>query len=449
MSSFSGWTEPQMHVIVNRTRDHPLRLASESGPRVFQKIMPPQSTTRVEQALIMINIVLLPAQDYEDYIPAPGGLSIIFIIFGLSLIYILLNRFNELSKIWFHPVFRAAYLFLCVAVLMESVHPLASYAEIIRIGQMFLGALIIATMCRDRHALRTSIYGYIVAGIWVSVFVFMTSYDVLQGATVTGFDEATLLRGAAFGDMSRGTNPNALAFYCAQGAVVALALALTARISRHRILFFGIALFCFISAFLPLSRGGVAVVILSCVAVMWRSGIKYGKVILVAAVLASTAVLWVPDAVWNRMTFSVGVAGEKQEGRARVYTAAIEHLPEYVMTGIGSGHFWKLWGREKAFRGSGAHNSVIQVMIYWGLPGLLALIGVVWQAYRFRPNCSGGDALTLCLLGLTVSLLLVAQLGHNLYSKEFSFGLGLLVGSRHWIWPTGTVLLAQKNSSVL
>ena len=399
----------------------------------------------------MATIVLLPLQ---DHLPSVAGFSIMFIIFGVLATYVVMRRPGMLDKVWLHPVFRAAYVFLCLSFFMESLNPASSYTEILRTGQMIAGAAMIASLCRDRQALRAGLYGYIVAGIWLSVLLFLTSYGVLRGVTATNFSDASMIRAKAFDNMPLHANLNGMAFVSAQGAVAALAFALNASSALRRNLFFGIALFCIIAAFLPLSRGGTVILIVSCATVMFASGLTRGKTILLAGVIIAGVMIWVPDAVWSRMTFSTQAHEGKMEGRARVYTAAVQHLPEYVLTGVGVGNFWGPWGKRSSFAGSygeviGAHNCFIQVTIYWGLAGFLVLIAVIWQAYRYFPTQCGNDVLATSLLGIAVSLLLDMLVSHNLSAKEFSLGLGFLVGAYHWIWPTGIVQSASSERKYL
>jgi len=142
------------------------------------------------------------------------------------------------------------------------------------------------------------------------------------------------------------------------------------------------------------------------------------------------------------MAFSTQVHDGKVEARARIYKASVEYLPEYVLTGVGMANYWGHWGAQHRFTGRtgvvGAHNCFFQVTIYWGLAGFLALLTVIWQAYRYCPKHCGNDTLALSLLGIVVSVGLMLLIVPNLYSKPFSLGLGLLVGARYWIWPTGS-----------
>ena len=109
--------------------------------------------------------------------------------------YVVLNRFQALSSIWLHPVFLAAYAFLGLAGFMESFHPDPSYSEIFRIGLMVVGAVLISSVCRDKTALRSTIGGYLLAAIGMSVLLFLTLYGVLSGVTAGSFDEASRIRG--------------------------------------------------------------------------------------------------------------------------------------------------------------------------------------------------------------------------------------------------------------
>jgi len=202
----------------------------------------------------------------------------------------------------------------------------------------------------------------------------------------------------------------------------------------------GVAVFCMIASFLPLSRGGIITMIISSVAVMFASGIWRGRTILMAGVLGAAIVMWVPDVVWSRFTLSR--SHNSEETRVRIYKAAVEHFPEYAMAGVGAGNFWSAWGVHSNYQYGrhgvvGAHNVFIQVTIYWGMASLLALMAVVWQAYCCLPRHCGSDPLSLQLLGISVAALIMSLSMHSLYAKDFSLVLGLLVGASRWIWPKG------------
>jgi O-Antigen ligase len=437
-----------MSSIANYGRGRGLGLAlGEASPLVRRSLFH-YPTTTVERFLLMATTVLLPLQ---DHIPAVAGFSIMFIMFAILAGYILLNRARALARTWLHPVFLAAYALLIGSLLIESAHPYSDYSFIFRLGQAIAGAIIVASLCRDRQALQAAIYGCLVAGVWMSVLLFFTSFGALSGATATNFNEATRLRSQVFAENPLEANLNFMGFIAAQGTAVALALALTTRSSHRRYLLLGITAMCFVATFLPLSRSAIVIVILACGAILFAYGAKQLRTLMIAIILGATMVIWVPDAVFSRLTFSTESYHGKMEARARVYTAAIEHLPEYAMTGVGVGNFYGQWGMQSGFfslaRGSvtGPHNWYFAVAIYWGVGGLLALLVMIYQAYRCLPRRCSADPLGLCLLGIAVSLFLFTMVQHVLANKVVFLGLGLLVGVRLWIWPYGTVQSASRQ----
>jgi hypothetical protein len=388
----------------------------------------------------MLTPVLLPL---EGHIPAVGGFGFMWFVFAVLAGYVLVKRLAALNAIWLHPLFSTAYAMLALISLIEFGHTGPSYHEIFRSGQTIVGAVFVASLCRDRQALQATMYGFICSSLWLSTLLFTTSYGALSGATASNFQEANLLRGAVLANNPLDANANRMAGEIALGTPVALACALTASRPHYRYMFLGIAAFLLIGACLPMSRGGVAMTIISCAAVMFASGVRRGKIILFASVLAVTMMTLVPDALWSRMSFSTEARGGRVEARAALYTAVVENLPEYVVTGVGAGNFWESWAWGKAgFRLGpgvvGAHNVFFQFTIFWGLVGLLGLMAVIWQACRCLPRQCGKDGPSLCLLGVSTALFFLMLQQHAL-SKEFSLGFGLLVGSCCWIWPTGIV----------
>ena len=145
-------------------------------------------TTRIEHVLLLLNIVLLPM---EEALPNPGGYSFGFLLFAITSIYIVFQRFGSITHVWNHPVFLASYVFILLGLILEGCSPFTSYREIMRIAQMYIGAMVIATLCRDTRALRVCIFGYILVGIYLALYLFLTSYGALQGATATDFSEAS------------------------------------------------------------------------------------------------------------------------------------------------------------------------------------------------------------------------------------------------------------------
>jgi hypothetical protein len=411
-----------------------------------RNIVPQSRTSLVEHCLLFTAMVTLPL---EKHVPTVAGMSLSFLIFAVLVAYTIVNRPRALSEIWCHPVFIAAYAFVSVSTLLEFSSPLSRYEEIIRFAQMIGGAVCVAALCRDRLGLAAGIYGYIGAALWVAIVLYLTSYGMLSEAGETSsFQEASNLRGQM--DTGITGNKNQLAFMSAQGAIVALALSLSGRFKHFRILLLGIGIFCLVAAFLPMSRGAVAIGFVSAATILYAHGVKQGKALIFAAIVGMGIYILVPDAVWSRMSFTTEVGeGGKQEARARIYTTALNHLPEYIIAGVGAGNYHGKWGLEKglASRSSvlGAHNVLLQITIFWGVLGLFMYLWIVWCIYRAIPLQCGRDELSLALLGVLVSLGMLLFATHVFYDKWYAFGIGMVVGARQWIWPRGIVSAVEVN----
>lgn len=186
-------------------------------------------------------------------------------------------------------------------------------------------------------------------------------------------------------------------------------------------------------------------------AILYTCGIKYGKAVMFACVLGLGVYALVPNAVWSRMEFSTQVNNGQMESRAKLYTNALNRLPDYILSGVGAGNYWGDWGTKMGFAPrahvKGAHNTFIQIAIYWGIFGLFAYLLILWFVYRAIPSRCGRDELAVAMVGLMVSLSTLLLQSHNFSDKPFALGMGLLIGARYWIWPTGSVSeVGSRNS---
>jgi hypothetical protein len=263
-----------------------------------------------------------------------------------------------------------------------------------------------------------------------------------------------MLRDRVFDDYLLAADWNAMAFYLVQGVLVAVALALCSSQPLVRLALLLLAAVLAAASLLPMSRGAVVILIISGAAVVLAYGILKPKVILTVAALIVGVFLWVPDAVYQRFAIPVTIYRNETrqlEARTRVYLTTLENLSDSGFTGVSVSQYYGKWGRENLWvkneRVVGTHNVYAQIAMYWGLPGLLALLALVWQAYRCLPARPGTDAIRLCLLGIALSVFLESMFVHTLHGKEFSLALGLLAGSSLWIWPSRSLHAARAPAS--
>lgn len=396
-------------------------------------------TALPERVLLLGTIVLMPL---ENHIPNVAGFSILFILFAVLACRAVLNGPHILDRVWLHPVFVAAYGFIIVSSLMESAGPQSDYHDIVRFAFMVGGALLFAVLCRDRRALEACCYGYMGAALWLGVVILLTSYGALSGAEATGYVEASRMRVQAFRDLPIRNNLNIMAFICSQGGVVALAFALTG-LPQRRKLFFVIALFCLVASFFPMSRGGIAITIMSSAVVLYACGIRQARVLVPVGILGASIFVLIPVAIWSRLSFSTDTYGGQIDARAILYVEAFDHLGDYLMTGVGAGNCLSLgeWS-------CGVHNSFLHVTINWGLIGLATFSLIIWRAFHSLPKQSKSDTLALCVTGIAASSFFWLFFVHNFYDKAFSMALGILIAYRAWIWPREMLGLGRISEPV-
>jgi len=412
-------------------------------------LTPDPRTTPAERALLFATVILLPL---ELQIPTVAGFSSLFLMFVVLAGYVAVNRLWCFNRIWMHPVFVAAYVFIGISAVVEFANPLSSYEAIGRFPLMISGALLVASLCRDRAALKVLLYGYIGAALWLGALLFMTSYGTLSGIRATDFGEASKARAEVFEEGPIRGNLNTLAIHCVQGGIVAMAFALGGARVRRRNFFALIGIFCVVASSLPMSRGAIINAVLSCGAVLKVYGIRHGRAWLLFGVLAMAMFLMVPDAIWSRMTLKSENAEGRQESRFSYYENAIKYYDDFLIMGVGAGNYFNKWGFEHGYgkrKDSGyivyvVHNAFLQVLVYWGVFGLVAFLAVIWQAYRCLPRIYSNDALALGMLGIVVSLLLTMPFASEFHNKGFSLGFGMLVAYQRWLTPSNAAQLANR-----
>jgi hypothetical protein len=322
------------------------------------------NTTFCARLLLMATVMLIPLQ---DHFPGMSGFGFMFVLFGLLGLYAFTHYPSGVDAVWFHPVFVMAYVFIALTMVLESASPQSKYEDIIRFALMVGGAIFVATLCRDRPAITACLYGYIGAGLWLAVVLFGSSYGALQSISASDYTEASVARSNVMSKVPIKANPNGMAFNCVQGGVIALAFALRCNRLYQRALFLAIAVLSLVASSLAMSRGGIAIGLVSCGIVLYVYGWKHGTAWLLVGVLACCVLIMVPSAVWTRMEFSVEGDTDQLDSRSFLYSMAMQTYAEYALMGVGSGNSEAALGDWS----TGVHNSFIQITINWGLIGLL------------------------------------------------------------------------------
>lgn len=413
------------------------------------KIVPrPIRSNLTERTLLVGFIVLTPLQ---SYFPTFGGASVTFLYMLMAIGYIVLRRPRALMKTLLHPICLAGFGLAGVGLLMEFLHGNPVFRTGAGIGLMVVGAAAVGVFCRDQKALRFALYGFMLASFIVGLVVILTAYGKLAAVEVQDFDEASFARSSVYKEKPLGSDINSLAFYASQGVIAALVLGLTTRSFFRRNLVLVVGVFLVVGTFLPMSRGAIVGLMFSCLAVVYLYGLVRPKVIIALGILLFGVLMLVPSAVLTRFDLT-NTAGKERvtESRGMTYVAALDQFSDYFLIGVGETEFWGKWGRSSGFYNRdmhkviGPHNLYVQANLFWGLPGLLALLAVVWQAYKFFPKIPKPEPLRLFLVGICVSVLMESLVVQIFQGKEFSIALGLIIGSSLWVWPPKRLLLEAK-----
>ncbi len=443
-----------MRELANRKIARPLRSAEGMKmPRPNRRLAISQASL-IEKVLLFLTFAVMPMQ---ANLPKLRGFGFAFIIFGLVLAHQLFFRPRVFWLCARHRIYIAGYIFVGFIGVVELIHGNADVYGIVRIIFMLVGGIGVASLCRDRHTLYTGLIGYVVGAVVLSSILLMESYGNIRSISVTtgSFHDISSARGEAFSQSSLEENLNNIAFYASQGAIIALVLSLLgdSRTAGRRFFFAVIGLICIVSTFVTMSRTGIMIFLVAAVAIAYSYGLLRARTVAAAILLGLVMLAAVPSSVFTRLTYTTEKsAGGYEDSRAHIYTAALKHLPEYALTGVGMGHFYGDWGHGTEFENmwgnvSGTHNCFAQVMICWGVGGLLTFSLIIWNAYRSLPRRRGQDPLLLCLLGISVSAAVFLMFTHEIELKQFSAVLGLLAAADLWIWRAGILPMSSGSST--
>lgn len=395
--------------------------------------------TRFEQVLLILALISLP---FENRINAPvslpilGAPSVTWLAFAALGLFIVIRHPWALAKVARHRATVPVYAFLAVTLLMELTRAGPSFNYWWRTVQMVIGALFVAATCRNRATVRVAAFSLVCVGLGLATLLIATTYSPLRHTRANTFTEVSAIRNDLLNQSFQAAEINNSAFLVAEGAAMAFALGLTTRTHRVRSAYVAVGLTCFFGVFLSLSRGGVGVAVAAVSLVLVKSGRNKPVVALRILAVAVVAAAVIPHSVYARLQLSPDLNG-RTDPRVQVYDNATKYLPEYVVFGVGAGTFESHWALDHGFvKGRSvlnSHNTFVQITIYWGLPGLLALLCVALAMWKALPPDWVDPATSIVLKALAMSLLILLFVSDTVYGKEVSVTVGLLLGSRIWL----------------
>jgi hypothetical protein len=399
----------------------------------------PTSATRgaddLEIGLLVALVLLLPIEQRLGALPGPGPLpsvSVPWVVFAVMASVALLRRRSDLPAMARERALLFAASLFVVALVMEVVHPATDLSDPIRIGQAAAGAALIAMFCRDDRAMRFTLGATIVSGVGTSLVIIGFTYAEWRGSEDLSFNEVTAVRDQVWDPGPLLLDLHYAPFIAVLGAVAAFALSLGAIRRRDRLLLLLAAAICFLGAVMTTSRAAIAASLLASAVILAceRGRRVRGAAALLGVLVAVVAVA--PNVVFDRLEIS------STDTRTRLAEATVDEAGDYLPFGVGGGHYEKTWASEHGFvrrstgQVQGTHNSFVQVTVFWGLGALVALTGIVVEAWRSLRRSTLGPPQRTALWAMATAALVYLVFSHTLYDKTFVLVLGLSLAAGHW-----------------
>ncbi|HNP49314.1 MAG TPA: O-antigen ligase family protein [Bacteroidia bacterium] len=377
---------------------------------------------------------------FEANLPYFRTASTPFLIFGFTFAYIGLTRLNTLLRLFSSKYFVASIGFAVVCIFMETLHPFSSYDFIFRYLNMTLGIFCIAVLCRDKTAFDVSLFAFILASAFQSLFLIFGTEPLLRSLSAEGFYDASRARIQAFETFFLRGNLNDISYFSSIGAVIGLIWMYFEKVKWKRYVLLFLTVPSVLGVFLPASRTGAVVFFVSILIFVYKSKINLKSWVLPSLVLIIFLFIAVPDVVWVRLGSVLRFAElQESDSRTKVYTAVLKTIDQYALTGIGAGNYWHGWAVSAGITNRfttdvamAAHNAFFQLWIYWGLPGLLYFLGLIYLFWTALDKEIYGNRRKSCLYIFIAMIPMIFLFYHSFYHKSFSIGLGMLLGARFW-----------------
>ena len=401
------------------------------------QVIPEYQSSPFDKLLLFLAVLSI---FFEPYLPFFGGSSTAFFVFSFIMAYVLFTRMKAFKKVVNSVYFLWVIIFVLVCVLMESMHPYPDFVYIFRFLNMSLGMFCISVLCRDKEAIDVTIFSFILCSAGHSIYMMLGPMNFLKSLSAQGFDEASRARIQAFEQFTIHDHLNDISIFSGLGALLGIISWYYSNNKLVKGILIVLIAFSMIGIFLPASRTGALVFFTSLAIFVYKSKINVRKWILPTVTLGTLLFLIVPDVVWVRIA-SLGNISELREvdSRAKMYTAILDILQKYMLTGVGSGYYWKSWAVDNGltnimdiYEPLAPHNAYFQIWIYWGLPAIVTFIYMMFVFSRILDKNIVGHRQKASLYVFVLIIPIVFLFYPRFYHKTFSVGLGMMLATRFW-----------------
>ncbi len=401
------------------------------------EIIPAYKSSLFDKILLLL---VVAAIFFEPLLPYYGRSSTTFFLFVFVAAYVSFTRGEAILKIAKSRYFLAIVIFTFVCILMESIHESQNYEYIVRFMNMALGIFSVSLLCRDREALEVTINSFIICSAANSIYLISGPFSYLRSYSAEGFNDSSKARIQAFSQFSMRDYLNDISIFSAIGSIFGIVSFVNEKIKWKRITYFILVLLSLIGIFLPASRTGALIFFVGILVFGFKSKLRVKQLIAPIVIIIIAMIFIIPEVVWVRIGYITQI-GELQgeDSRAKLYTAILNNIDQYALAGVGSGHYWKSWAVKAGITNindvyvpMAPHNAFFQVWIFWGLPGLLSFLYMMYVFSKALTKNISNDGMKANIYIFMVIIPVVFLFYSNYYHKAFAVGVGLMLATRFW-----------------
>jgi hypothetical protein len=380
---------------------------------------------------------------YNESIIAGKGIAFIGFIFFLG--YTLFVNYKYFIAAVSSSLMLFFAAFVLYSSLMEYLHDSSNWREINRTFFMMASVPLYASwILRNKDATRYIIFSFLFLTI---VFALNIAFSVSL-FTMLSFQDADSARDYASENLFFFMDMNGAGFFMGISLIICFLLSSQQSISKKEKTLYTIGSILFLYALLCcVSRSAFVNVLIVMVVMMIRYGIRIKLnhlllLILFPLILSSAYIDQIDNLIFSRFkTIEIGNEGSG-DSRVRLYSIALRYADDFFWTGVGEGNYYGEWGlnsdlaKEKYDSELGvterivapAHNSFLQILLYWGIGAMLIYSLILVKIYTLLPSGKEDYVFSKCAVAMFLSTVILSLFTNCFNYKEFTLIYGLILG---------------------
>ncbi len=377
---------------------------------------------------------------FSDFSFLGGGIT--YYAFIPFLAYTIIKNPGGFSFIFSNTAIILLSLFIVSSYLIESFHDHSQYREVMRMFYMAISVPLFAVwIARDIRYLYPVVYSFL-------------TYSMIHSLNVCMLNPAGLLESIASGSTRQyvadnsyfGSNLNGVGYMA--GITITTVYLIRRNIStiNKRSAATIVILISFYTLIICVSRSAYINFVLLLIVLMFKLQIRlrpvhYLAFLALITLAISTNTEGIQNLLFSRFEDISFNAEETNDSRSLLYIKLFSHVDEVFVSGVGEGGYYGEWGlnsdlvkREYNHEAgvtnewvTPAHNSLFQILYYWGFFPLAVFILLIVAIYYYLPKNSKDTPALICYM-LFFSIFYIIVFSNNFNNKDFSMIYGVIIG---------------------